>query len=86
MRYDAEALKNFSIQVMSRCGLSREELLDLMGQIEEQPGQPLEWTDQGAKILYQPEVLGYYVNNWGLIPEEGAEEYQVTAEFSVSLA
>ena len=25
MRYHAEALKNFSIQVMSRCGLSREE-------------------------------------------------------------
>ena len=69
-----------------RCGLSREELLDLMGQIEEQPDQPLEWTDQGAEILYQPEVLGYYVNNWGLIPEESAKEYQVTAEFSVSLA
>ena len=69
-----------------RCGLSQEELLDLMGRIEEQPDQPLEWTDQGAEILYQPEVLGYHVSNLGLIPEEGAEEYRVTAEFSVSLA
>lgn len=25
MRYDAEALKEFSIQIMCRCGLSREE-------------------------------------------------------------
>lgn len=57
-----------------------------MGRIEEQPDQPLEWTDQGAEILYQPEVLGYHVSNLGLIPEEGAEEYRVTAEFSVSLA
>ena len=56
-----------------------------MGQLEEQPDEALTWSRNGASISYQPEVLGYYVSDLGLIPLEGAEEYRVTAEFSVSL-
>lgn len=83
---DQETAKILWSFLYGRCSLSREELLDLMWQIEEQPDQPLEWTDEGAEILYRPEVLGYHVSDFGLIPKEGAEEYRVTAEFSVSLA
>ena len=83
---DQETAKILWSFLYGRYSLSREELLDLMWQIEEQPDQPLEWTDEGAEILYRPEVLGYHVSDFGLIPKEGAEEYRVTAEFSVSLA
>ena len=55
MRYDAEALKEFSIQIMCRCGLSREEIprrsarMRLSEKIplspRDRPQRPLLWMD-----------------------------------------
>ena len=83
----AKIIWNF---LYGRSEFSREELLEMMEQIEEMPNERVIQSRGGASLSYQPEIQGYAVTpfsaSFGLYPQAEAEKYRVYVEFSVSLA
>ena len=67
-----------------RPGLSRDELVELITRLEEHPGDPLSWSQDGIQVRYQPSVQGYYLAGTALVAEDTGP-YRVSVDFTVFL-
>ena len=68
-----------------RPGLSRDELVELIGQLEEHPAEPLSWSRDGMQVSYQPSLQGYSSYGSSALVAEGSGPYRVRVDFTVSL-
>lgn len=68
-----------------RPGLSRDELEDLIAQLEDHPAEPLVWSQAGIEVSYQPSVQGYHSTVYSILYAEGDGSHQVQLDFTVSL-
>lgn len=66
-----------------RPGLSRDELVDLIAQMEERPDDPLSWSHSGMHVEYQPVIEGYI--RYGTLVPEGPGPRLAQVDFTVSL-
>ena len=67
-----------------RPGLSRDELVDLIAQLEDHPAESLSWSRDGIQVRYQPALQGYQSYASALVAE-GNGPHRVQVDFTVSL-
>lgn len=68
-----------------RPGLSRNELMDLIAQMEKHPDASLFWSKAGIKVSYQPVLQGYSGFGSSTLTAEFSGPRRVQVDFTVSL-
>lgn len=66
-----------------RPGLSRDELVSLITQLEEHPAEPLSWSQDGMQVSYQPALQGYQSYGSSALVAEGSGPHRVQVDFTV---